>query len=405
MNGVKLVVALTFPVHPPLGGGQVRIYNLFREIAGRFDVELVTLTAPGGNTRRIPLAPGFWETRVPKSLKHAEQEAALEQAAGNVVSDIAVYRLYQRTPEYLEALRAASDGAVAVIASHPYTLAAIREVSDAPLFYDAQDVEALLKPEVLGGRNETTRSLLRDVAECERDCCRQAQLVWACSAEDRSELIRRYGADPKKVIIVPNGAALDALAYAPPSVRRERKRLLRLETRLLAVFIASWHQPNIDGAKRLLELAAHQRAVEFLILGSVGQALGDQRVPNNVQLMGPVSAGLKDAVLGVGDLALNPITTGSGTNIKMLDYFGSGIPVVSTKFGARGLGVRPDEHYLEADPDEFAIGLERLRELDLRRLDALADAARQHVESTLSWTTIAAALRARIETLVGAVSG
>ena len=39
------------------------------------------------------------------------------------------------------------------------------------------------------------------------------------------------------------------------------------------------------------------------------------------------------------DLAINPVTTGSGTNLKMLDYMAAGVPVLSTPHGARGLGL------------------------------------------------------------------
>lgn len=392
---------MTFPAHPPLGGGQVRVFNLYRELARSMDVELVTLAPPGGGVRRTQLAPGLWETRVPKSAAHAAAEAQLEAGAGTVVTDVAMYRLYSETPEYLARLAAASDGAAAVVACHPYTVAAIRQVTDAPLWYEAQDVEALLKAGLLTGPAQATRALLDDVNECEGLCCREAQLIWACSREDGDELVRRYDVEPEKVLIVPNGAALDQLSYTPPRERQERKRRLRLEDRFMAAFIASWHQPNILAAEHLLESAAKRPAIDFLILGSVGQALGGRAVPSNVQLMGPVPDGLKQAVLGVVDAALNPVTTGSGTNIKMLDYLGSGVPVISTTFGARGLGVSPGVHYLAAEPQDFPAALDGLRALGLSELDALASSARRQIEETLSWSAIAAELRSQIQELVG----
>jgi polysaccharide biosynthesis protein PslH len=60
-------------------------------------------------------------------------------------------------------------------------------------------------------------------------------------------------------------------------------------------------------------------------------------------------------------VAVNPIRTGSGVNIKMLEYLSSGIPVVSTSFGARGIGVEPGFGVLIADaPTDFADSICRL---------------------------------------------
>ena len=60
-------------------------------------------------------------------------------------------------------------------------------------------------------------------------------------------------------------------------------------------------------------------------------------LPPNVVLAGVVTNVAKRTLLQSADLALNPMRTGSGTNLKIVEYFAAGIPVVSTPFGARGL--------------------------------------------------------------------
>lgn len=42
----KITVALTFCVFPPMGGGQSRVFHLYRNLARWFDIELVTFTNP-----------------------------------------------------------------------------------------------------------------------------------------------------------------------------------------------------------------------------------------------------------------------------------------------------------------------------------------------------------------------
>lgn len=394
----RLVVAATYPIHPPLGGGQVRAAHLYRGLSADFDVELVTLVdsdVPGGCTRT---APGLVEHQVPKSAAHAARELELERAAGTVVTDVAFAELYRETPDYVDALRDAAIGARAVVACHPYAFPAIRAASELPVWYEAQDVEATLKRRVLGSSREAQR-LLAAAEAVERDCCRAAQLVWACSAEDRDELVARYAVEPERVLVVPNGVALDEVDYVPPTRRAEIRRQLGLSQQFLGVFVASWHEPNVDAARQLLGIAMRVPEMEVMIIGSVGLALAGDRLPANVQVAGVVSQEFKRTVLGVADAALNPVRTGSGTNLKMLEYFGSGTPVISTAFGARGLGVHLEEHYIQAEPGGFPAALRALRALAPAELESMVAASRRHVEDALGWPSIAArladALRAR----------
>jgi glycosyltransferase involved in cell wall biosynthesis len=125
-----------------------------------------------------------------------------------------------------------------------------------------------------------------------------------------------------------------------------------------------------------------------MILGSVGLAFDGEPVPANVQLAGPVSAGFKQDLLSIADLALNPVTSGSGTNLKMLEYFGSGIPVVSSEFGARGLGVAAGEHYTQAEPGRLPGVLHRVAGENRAALERQGRKARSFVEQHLSWDVI-----------------
>lgn len=48
-------------------------------------------------------------------------------------------------------------------------------------------------------------------------------------------------------------------------------------------------------------------------------------------------------------VAVNPAVSGSGVNIKLVEYLSVGVPVVSTDRGQRGLGLRADSDLLVAD--------------------------------------------------------
>ena len=62
-----------------------------------------------------------------------------------------------------------------------------------------------------------------------------------------------------------------------------------------------------------------------------------------------------DPYLVAAHVAVNPAVSGSGVNIKLVDYLSAGIPVVSTSMATAGLDVVADRDLLIADdPESFA---------------------------------------------------
>src|SRR5439155_17243100 len=166
---------------------------------------------------------------------------------------------------------------------------------------------------------------------------------------DGRTLQRLYGADPARMIEVPNGVDLESVRFVPLADRLAAKKRLDLGSELVAVFMGSYHGPNLDAVRQLLRFAELCPRVRFLVIGSSCAAFEQEARPVNVGLLGVLDDEGKDAVLGVADLALNPVVSGSGTNLKMLDYFASGLPVISTAHGARGLRMRDGEHLILAE--------------------------------------------------------
>lgn len=59
--------------------------------------------------------------------------------------------------------------------------------------------------------------------------------------------------------------------------------------------------------------------------------------------------------LAGADVSINPAVSGSGVNIKLVEYLAAGTPVVSTSRGTAGLGLAPGQDLLVADtPADFA---------------------------------------------------
>lgn len=113
------------------------------------------------------------------------------------------------------------------------------------------------------------------------------------------------------------------------------------------------------------------------------------KAAKNVVLLGRVSDEEKQALYRVADVALNPMTSGSGTNIKMLDYMAAGLPVISTPVGARGLDLEDFKNALICEISGFPEKISRILE-DRKLYTEIRSNGRKHVEDKFDWKKIAA---------------
>jgi glycosyltransferase involved in cell wall biosynthesis len=384
----KLTVATSFPVHPPRGGGQQRIMGLYGALARLgVEVEIVALVDRFGRAGRRLIAPGVYEVRVPKSAAHDAREFAMQKRAGVPVTDIALALHHELTPAYGDALATSAATSAAVVASHPYAAPALTAAGDRPFVYEAHNVEIDLKRAMFG---QGGSDLLEAVEAVERHCCETADMVLACSPQDAERLHERYGVLDERVTVVPNGVDAGRRRYHDNDARRALKVRLGVERRFLALFVGSWHEPNLVALDEVLAAAHDLDDVTFAVVGSVGLAVDRKQASSNVDLCGVVADGFLDGVLAVADVALNPMRTGSGTNLKMLDYAAAGVPLVSTSIGARGLGFEAGAHYAPMDRDGLVATVSRVRTEAADAVQERARAARQVVENRFDWSVVAA---------------
>ena len=82
----------------------------------------------------------------------------------------------------------------------------------------------------------------------------------------------------------------------------------------------------------------------------------------------------------IAGVALNPMLYGGGTNLKLLDYFAAGTPVVSTEIGIRGTGAEAGRHLLVAPIDDLEPAIRTALDGDAQ-VERMAAAARVLVEA------------------------
>ncbi|HEX5853627.1 MAG TPA: glycosyltransferase family 4 protein [Solirubrobacteraceae bacterium] len=184
-----------------------------------------------------------------------------------------------------------------------------------------REIRRLWKPE-----DRDSLELLR----AERRACRRADWLLVNSREVADGLPGRVPRE--RIAIAP--LALDPEHYAPSA---------RLEQPVAGLIgTASW-PPTANAVRRLLTrvwpLVLERRPDARLILAGAGMeaaAFGAGADLTGVEWRGPVPSA-SDFLRELGVL-LYPLTAGSGAKVKVLEALALGVPVVSTREGAEGLG-------------------------------------------------------------------
>jgi glycosyltransferase involved in cell wall biosynthesis len=125
------------------------------------------------------------------------------------------------------------------------------------------------------------------------------------------------------------------------------------------------------------------------LVGGACWALDPLSRPPNLVPFYEVEDAVKDDVLRLTDVAINPIISGSGTNLKMLEYMAWGLPVVATPKGVRGLALAQNVHAVVTDRENFAKAIRSLAS-DPERCESIGASARALVETQFDWNRIAA---------------
>jgi glycosyltransferase involved in cell wall biosynthesis len=357
---VKKVAILSFfpAFQPPRSGGELRLSQMAGRLAKRFDVQMISTTYPDASVETIQHAPHFRETRIPKVGRYVTWHRVLKRIGGFEECSGLVCSLAARGHRELrEAAEDLTRDADIVIHESPFLqpLAPRPRHSRQLLVYNSYNVEARLAQDMFG-RKLMGRLAAGHVARLERKLVSRADLIFACSQEDEQGFVQAYGADRSKIHIVPNGVTMpEPLPKSDPArVAEARARLKLAENRAAAFFIGSFHPPNSEAVHFLLtRIAPALEDVMFYVAGKVCDGFSHVTIPANVRMLGPISEETKADLLEVADVALNPMFSGSGTNLKMLDYLAAGIPVVTTPHGARGLGIEHLRHAIVADSSRF----------------------------------------------------
>ena len=389
-----ILVLAPFTLRPPRAGGANRIFYLYRAWSKRFPVHVVCLGAGG----RWHFPPALTIEEIPMT-REFEREASAWSARLKVSSaDIALLSGMAKLPAYVARVGELAPSAALLVLSHPYCLPALPAGGLPPLVYDAHNVEQDLKAamwQVAQAESSAQNEALTLVQTAEAEALRRAVAVLTVCQEEAERLRRLYQARGDLVWVeAPNGVALTRRLFLTVEEKRALRRRLGIDGPL-AVFVGSWHEPNVVALDTLLALAREFPKVNFALAGSLSAHPKLRQVPSNLAVLGTLAEAELAVLLAAADIGLNPVTLGAGTNLKVLDYAASGLAILSTPFGVRGLGLQHGQEAWLSEPLGFDLAFGQLL-ADVQLRERLALAARR-VAERFDWENIGARSLAALE--------
>lgn len=392
----KIVVLNDFSIYPPNHGGKIRIYHIYKNISNSYKIVYICF----GDSRKVevvPLGDNFIEIRVPKGLLHKKWAGIINILAGVGVDDILAMFFCKYNKDLILALKEHLDDSDAIVSALPYMFPALeRNGIDKPLIYDAQNVEYILKCSIFKGKLQKLL-FANAVKKTEGNLIKAADTVFAPSATDIDQIMKIYRPSGDKLYISPNGTDISLYDTIYEGSKPLKEKVI---DKPIAIFLGSAHPPNGEAACQIIEEISHKlKDVFFIIAGTVCWRLRDRSIPGNVGLAFEISDEEKVELFKISDVALNPMLSGSGTNIKMLDYMAAGLPVVATPVGARGLDIENYENAVICNISEFPDRIHKVIN-DRELYERLSRNGRRLVKEKYDWRSIAQNMRCVLEETV-----
>lgn len=389
----RVFVINQYPVLPATNGGQHGVLGMTIELARRWPVELVWTQrrtslafehADGEVSFGVRVVPNLWRQRhLARWLRHG--------LGGRIEGDVAAMLCSGSHQALVDHLVGSSRDSDIFVLEHPWLWPALAQVLKqrrGTLVYNAHNVESVLLSESLP-KAPLTPWVLERVRRLETELVRSADLVLTCTTLDMQALRALSGRGAEAFAVVGRGAR-----STPESRRSAAAHAARAAGRV-AVFVGARHPPNDAAARWIIEtLAPRLPDWRIDIVGSCGPACGLTPSTPNVRILGHVTALAE--VLAEASVGLNPITRGSGINMKAIEYLHFGLPVVSTAFGARGLESDSPNGMLVVDLPNFAATL-RSVVADDARYQALSVQASGFARERADWAAVGRRARERIQ--------
>lgn len=192
----------------------------------------------------------------------------------------------------------------------------------------------------------------------------------------------------RKVEVVPNGVDIEKFKMKKILKEKENKKVLFIgdfkwiQNRDSIVYIIKniWPRVVKNNPDAILWVVG-KRIPDFVKSLKDDSIIFDENAPNETE-----------KIFHEADILLAPIRVGGGTNFKILESMSSGTPVITTKLGNEGIKARDNEEIIICDkPEEFSSKTSLLLTDDYL-YEKISRNSRKFIEKNFDWKNIAVKL-------------
>jgi len=398
---MKIIDFSPFSTYPPRSGGQARIFNLNLELSKYFDIfQFSFMPSTYSFVRKTRMLKLMFHERGRNNLQIPLRSQTVNIRKGYAeyvfanlfflftAYSISKFKLPEVVPFKLDSSsfkiakkRMEESDIVQVESPWIFDWVYNNKPKNKPIILVEHNVEHLMYEKQCKGMK------LQRVKIMEKNAVEKADKIFAVSKDDLGILCAKYNVEKSKINVIPNGVDVSRFRIASEKEREAVKNQFGFSDRRIALFVGSSHFPNVKAVEAIYDIAHKMKdyRVLFLVAGSVGEWVRKEKM-DNILFTGFVDD--VHSYFTMADIAINPMFSGSGTNSKVLEYLSSGLPLITTEFGIRGLQLENNKHILISKLEEFP---DKIKELisDKEKCAALNKEGRKLAENQYNWKIIA----------------
>jgi glycosyltransferase involved in cell wall biosynthesis len=373
-----------YDIFPLTNGGQLSVLGLCKGLSEYFDVTLVMFCGADVYKGTIPVSENLVIIPIDRPRELVRQEALFARGMGLPhTSPITADTLWPANDHMVRRLRKIGDDADILLVDHPYTYQIAKTACPDKIFWHrANNVEADFMAAEYAGYGKCMQ-LIEMVKNIEEKCCSGCDFVFTVTEQDKRKLCKIYHLPDDKVANISVGSDVESADFILPSARNGEI------TKIL--YLSGNYSAAREAAERIVEAAIKLPQFDFYIAGLIcsADAFQNRELPKNVHLLWVVSENAKIELLKTCELALNPVLGGAGINMKLLEDFAYGIPVLTTTHGARGLNVTDSSEVIFEKHGDLSADIADFFSTNMEFRDYIARNARALAEREWTWVSVA----------------
>lgn len=389
-----IVILHDCQVSNPMSGRSERLYHLGKHLSKHYRLILLGFTHSDTIVRN-QITPSFTEILIPKTIEHIQEDARIQGQHHVRTSDIVNSYMALKNQLLVQTARNLYSQADAVVLSNPYMCLMLQGMEGKPVIYERMHHDFELQKSMLADHPQF-HFLIQQMNLIEQTSRDKSSLIITASDEETQILQRNINNSSIRFSKVVSGK--EPIELNPLYDASQLKHILG--TAPIILFIGSAHPANVEALGFINQrLAPEMSHCKFMVIGSVCMALKGPKSAN-LMLFHTLDESYKNVLMRIADIGINPMSSGSGSNQKILDYIANKIPTISTPMGARGYPIVNGEHALLCGLEDFRDYVELLLHDQSFRVRLISSASRL-VSKHLKWSDSAGRFGDQIESLIG----